>query len=306
MKNLFKLNEEEKNRILNLYESDSKKQYLMETPLTDFYNKLPDETSKKFTSMNNSWQGPGTREGDMLNALKTFTANDFNLYNQYLKLHKNSSDPFEYSSFQEIINGEMGKDNLQDVINITNQLKTMGINAEYVKDNIADLHPNSFKINSPVTPVVAKTGTQLDDAWATTYKCVKGQTNKKEYKLKNGSHAYEINGYVYYNNGFKRNIDSNKIEKYTCNEFKKTGVKTIQQTLSPRILNVQKQLGIQNATGKIDVATLQALLTKLNSGGTTPAATTAVASAPVAGTQITNDQLNSTINQLQANANRPI
>jgi hypothetical protein len=152
MKNLFKINEEERSRILNLHEGMTKRQYLMETPLTDFYDKLPDETKKKFTAMNSTWEGPGTREGDMLNVLKTFTLNDLNLYNQYLNLHKNSSNPLEYSSFQEIINGEMGKDNLQDVINITNQLKNMGVNATYVKDNIADLHPNSFKITKGGAP----------------------------------------------------------------------------------------------------------------------------------------------------------
>jgi len=164
MKKLYFLDEEEKNRILNIHESATKRQYLMETPLTDFNDKLPDETSKKFTAMNNTWQGGGTREGDMLNVLKTFTANDYKLYNQYLLLHKNSSDPFDYSSFQEIINGEMGKDNMDDVVNITNQLKKIGINASYTKDNINDFRQNSFKIGGTST-----TNTVIPN-WATCAK----------------------------------------------------------------------------------------------------------------------------------------
>ena len=82
MKKLYFLDEEEKQRILNIHESATKRQYLMETPLTDFYSKLPKETSSKFTSMNSTWQGPGTNGGEMLNVLKTFTSNDFKLYNR--------------------------------------------------------------------------------------------------------------------------------------------------------------------------------------------------------------------------------
>jgi hypothetical protein len=166
MKKLYFLDEEEKNRVLNLHESATKKQYLMETPLTDFNDKLPDETSKKFTAMNNTWQGGGTREGDMLKVLKTFTANDYKLYNQYLLLHKNSSDPFEYSSFQEIINGEMGKDNLDDVKNIVDALKKLKVTAtfESPQGDPFSFKENSFKITSKPVVVVANTNNGLTDA----------------------------------------------------------------------------------------------------------------------------------------------
>jgi len=274
MKKLYFLNEEEKNRILNLHESATKRQYLMETPLTDFYDKLPAETKKKFTAMNNTWQDGGTREGDMLNVLKTFTADDYNKYNQYLLLHKNSSDPLEYSSFQEIINGEMGKDNLQDVINITNQLKNMGVNATYVKDNIADLHPNSFKIGGPDTKGVAS-----DANWNSIYACVTKAKGATPTTLSDKSTAYILNGYVYYNNGFKRKqpVKTNKSEKYTCNspEFK-TGVSTedkakkLQQYKQQIITNtsnttkqIQKFLGLPE-TGIMDSGLLQKINEKLN------------------------------------------
>jgi hypothetical protein len=91
-------------------------------------------------------------------------------------------------------------------------------------------------------------------------------------------------------------------------------------SIAPNIQAVQKQLGIQNGTGTLDTATLQAMLSKLNSGvqSAAPAAGTPVQSvstltpagiAPV-NTQsqlgATSDQLNNTIKQLQANANRPV
>lgn len=69
-------------------------------------------------------------------------------------------------------------------------------------------------------------------------------------------------------------------------------------TIAPRVQSVQKSLGIQNGTGTLDTATLQAMLTKLN-GGTTP--------APAAGTPAsvaqTPEQLQQIMNKI---VNRPI
>jgi len=91
--------------------------------------------------------------------------------------------------------------------------------------------------------------------------------------------------------------------------------------ITPKIQAVQKQLGIQNGTGTLDAATLQAMLTKLDGVLTppSPAAGTQVQQVssltPVGNTQVSNtqsqlgmtsDQLNNTIKQFQANANRPI
>lgn len=87
--------------------------------------------------------------------------------------------------------------------------------------------------------------------------------------------------------------------------------------ITPNIQAVQKQLGIQNATGTLDATTLQAMLAKLNSGvqAAAPAPVQSVSTLNPAGiapvnTQsqfgTTSDQLNNTIKQLQANANRPV
>ena len=54
----------------------------------------------------------------------------------------------------------------------------------------------------------------------------------------------------------------------------------MKQDLTPKIIEVQKSLGIQNPTGQLDVASLQTMLTKLNSG----VQAAAPAAAPVTGT----------------------
>ena len=293
MKKLYFLDEEEKNRILNIHEGATKRQYLMETPLTDFTSKLPDETSKKFTAMNNSWQGGGTREGDMLNALKTFTAKDFNLYNQYLKLHKNSSDPFEYSSFQEIINGEMGKDNLQDVINITNQLKTIGVNATYVKDNIADLHPDSFKIGGGTTNTTIPTWATCAKQFGGTMEAHSDPTwvliplnngkvgnsiwfkNNYNAMYRPGGGAQDING-TWACNGGKLTIklddkwtwngkwtDPNKKAVVDPKKAYQERAKQVNQQTIDATKQIQQSLGVETPSGVLDSAEVETIINKL-------------------------------------------
>jgi len=84
MKKLYFLDEEEKNRILNIHEDATKRQYLNEDTLSDFEAKLPKETKDKFYKMMIAWQDAGTNEQGIVDTLNTFTVNDYNLYNQYL------------------------------------------------------------------------------------------------------------------------------------------------------------------------------------------------------------------------------
>ena len=85
-------------------------------------------------------------------------------------------------------------------------------------------------------------------------------------------------------------------------------------SIAPRIQDIQKQLGIQNGTGTLDVASLQAMLSKLNGGEQTarPQVEPLQPMTPAGVIQqpqqigMNSDQLNAAIKQLQANANRPI
>jgi hypothetical protein len=316
MKKLYFLDEEEKNRILNLHESATKKQYLSEAtekggaayvdPATD----TPD--AKIARAFYQSAAGPGTNEANMLTAIQSIkSAAQFWKVNELVKNLSSNSGKLDIAG---VINDEMGRDNLEDVKKITDSLKsTAGITATYGSEErklnsggVAKLFKeNTFKITSQ--PVVAKTAAELDANWATTYKCVTTQPGAKPSKLKDGSTAYVINGYVYYSNGVKRKmpVASNKSEKYSCAEFKsnksvvdpnKGNKGSSAAAIAPNIQAVQKQLGIQNATGTLDVATLQAMLTKLNAGGTTPAPATGTP-APAAATQ-TPEQLQQLMNKI--------
>lgn len=296
MKKLYFLDEEEKNRILNLHESATKKQYLSEAtekggaayvdPTTD----TPD--AKIARAFYQSAVGPGTNEANMLTALQSIkSAAQFWKVNELVKNLSSNSGKLDIAG---VINDEMDRDNLEDVKKITDSLKsTAGITATYGSEDrklasggVAKLFKkNTFKITSQ--PVVAKTAAELDAAWATTYKCVTTQPGAKASKLKDGSTAYVINGYVYYSNGVKRKIPvaSNKSEKYSCAEFKsnKSNKGSSVASIAPNIQAVQKQLGIQNGTGTLDVATLQAMLAKLGGGVTTAAPQQTVSSVVPAG-----------------------
>ena len=159
MKKLYFLNEDEKNRILNLHENMTQRQYLMETPLTDLYSKLPEESKKKFNALDNSTIPAGTDEKTFLTTLSSLSLNEFNQYNQILSLRKTP-----YTSFQNMINGEFEKDNWNEVSQVINILKKIGINSTSVKVNVNDFRVGSFKIipQSTKQPVTSKTvpGTQ--------------------------------------------------------------------------------------------------------------------------------------------------
>jgi len=184
-----------------------------------------------------------------------------------------------------------------------------------------------------------KDGLAREKNWEGIYSCVPSQ-GVKPTKLSDGSTAYIIKGYVYYNNGYKRKqpVANNKSEKYSCNdpEFK-TAVTTDdkakklqqykQQIVAKTTENtkaIQKFLGLPE-TGIMDSGLLQKINEKLNgkpqdtpkSEVTTPPAAAAGTTTPTTGTPaggiaqaqqqvgMTSDQLNDAIKQLQANANRP-
>jgi hypothetical protein len=169
MKKLYFLDEEEKNRILNLHESATKKQYLSEAtekggaayvdPATD----TPD--AKIARTFYQSAAGPGTNEANMLTALQSIkSAAQFWKVNELVKNLPSNSGKLDIAG---VINDEMGRDNLEDVKKITDSLKsTAGITATYGSEErklnsggVAKLFKeNTFKITSQ--PVVAKTGAE--------------------------------------------------------------------------------------------------------------------------------------------------
>jgi hypothetical protein len=179
MKKLYFLDEEEKNRILNLHEGATKRQYLSEAtepggaayidPATD----TPEaKIAREF--YDTGAFGPGTREGTMLKAIQSIkSAVQFWQVNELVKNRPDNSDKLDIAG---VINDEMGSDNLEDVKKITDSLKsTAGITATYGSEDrklesgvtVKVFKENSFKITSQ--PINTPTKTFTDAATA----CIK-------------------------------------------------------------------------------------------------------------------------------------
>jgi hypothetical protein len=129
---------------LSLHESTTKKQYLKEDAIKDFEDNLPKETKDKFFKMKLAWEGPGTNEQGIVDVLNTFTPAEYNLYNKYLELKK----PEGITSFEGVINSEMGKDDMDNINKVIGALKNLGVTASVTKLNINDYKEGSFKITS--------------------------------------------------------------------------------------------------------------------------------------------------------------
>jgi hypothetical protein len=225
MKKLYFLDEEEKNRILNLHESLSKKQYLSEATEkggAGYVDPATDTPEAKIArAFYQSAAGPGTNEANMLTAIQSIkSAVQFWKVNELVKNLPGNSGKLDIAG---VINDEMGRDNLEDIKKIIASLKTAGITAtngidtrktnsgittEYFKEN-------TFKITSQ--PVVQPLVTKQPDV-------------------------------------------NPKVTKRPAVDYKKIN----QQKLAARLKQTQKSLGISDSGG-LDNATLQAIITKLSS-----------------------------------------
>jgi hypothetical protein len=316
MKKLYFLDEEEKSRVLSLHESATKRQYLSEAtekggagyvdPATD----TPD--AKIAREFYQSAVGAGTNEANMLTAIQSIkSAAQFWKVNELVKNLPSNSGKLDIAG---VINDEMERDNLEDVKKIVDSLKTAGITATYKivtrKTNsgaVLELfNETTFKITSQ--PVVAKTAAELDATWATTYKCVTLQPGAKTGKMNDGSTKYFVGDVTYFNNGRKLLPGQTSTVPYTCAEFKSKAPvvdykKVNQQKLAARLKQTQKNIGVPES-GALDVATLQAILNKINASNQTvaaPAAAAPVVASPAAAAP-TPEQLQQTMNKI---VNRP-
>lgn len=148
MKKLYFLDEEEKNRILNIHEGATKKQYLSEDKVGDYWKTLDPKTSSKFASINGGAGSPGTDEDMIIKGVNLLTKNEFLKLQELFKTIGMAG----YNSFESMVNGEFEKDNWNYVSQIVKKLQSIGINATAIKDNINDFRVGSFNITTqPVT-----------------------------------------------------------------------------------------------------------------------------------------------------------
>ena len=285
MKKLYFLDEEEKGRILNLHEGATKRQYLNEqsvvgapnngviTPAEGTVDAAIADPAKKAERIKNISRIVCSLKGDTITSKGS---------------KHNGKSWVDYVSTYKITSTEEAQ--------AKKLCSTGGDERLY---NIAKIACNvdaSGKINVPKS----KHNGRMFTDFISTYKLTGAEVTKaKTLCGKLGNKPAAVNSPAEVNSPSKSNSTSTT-------------------TIAPRVQAVQKSLGIQNGTGTLDVATLQAMLTKLN-GGVQAAAPAPVQSVstlnpagiiPISNSQpqagMTADQLNDTIKQLQANANKPV
>ena len=265
------ISEKELNKILNLIESKHSELIMEQNDA----RKIADNI---YASLRSASSGPNTNEDTLLKAIQQI--NSLQLYNAVNGLMNQKPIEGTYTSIIKLLNGELGNGDVKVATQIKQALAKIGKNITF-QGNTLDIVPNSFKITGTAT---ATSPLNLDpmareQAWQTTFSCVTKQPGAKAYTLKDGTTAYNLNGIFYYNTGRKKLADGT-MANYSCTtEFKTGGSSTIvkkKSNLGSRFAKSTQSLGIQN--GKMDVATLQKILTSLE--GSAPKAKTASDFAP--------------------------
>jgi hypothetical protein len=289
MKKLYFLDEEEKGRILNLHESATKNQYLSEQVGVGQSYTAPGETAAG--TVDAAIADPAKKAERIKNISRIVCSlNGDKITNKNSQF--NGKSWIDYVTSQQITS--------QEEAQARKLCSTGGDERLYNIAKIACSVDASGKITAP--------NSQYKDKMFTDYIRI--------YKLSSAEveKAKTLCGKL----GNKPAASAASVDSPA-----KVGSKTKSSSveIAPRIKEVQKQLGIQNGTGTLDAATLQTMLSKLNNvaPAAAPVAGTPAQSvstlnpagiAPVNNTQsqlgMTSDQLNNTIKQLQANANRRI
>jgi hypothetical protein len=173
MKKLYFLDEEEKNRILNIHEGATKRQYLSEQTLS-----VDEQIAKQF--YDTGALGGGTNPDEMFNALNKITsAEQFWKVNELVKNRPNNSDKLDIAG---VINDEFeyygeedGESNKLDLDKIIAKLTKLGITYTITKNRDGTSYmDNTFKITSQ--PIV--TGNVLNPTFTdTAMACIKQFSN---------------------------------------------------------------------------------------------------------------------------------
>lgn len=230
MKNLFLINEDERNRILNLHETATKNQYLTEQ--SDELTKSAKRIAAKLINSAETWEGTD-EEGLVATMQEIKDINMFNLVNGLIPTYsKGMQGPYgggKYVSIVDVLNGEFGEDDLNSVQQIFNHLKSIGITMTYQDDVNSDgddiYKENSIKITVPKATAAPAASKSVDETFK-NFPCVPTLANKKGIKMdSNGS--FLIGNFRYFGNGRKGDTTTKKVLNYTCNDAEfKTSTKT--------------------------------------------------------------------------------
>ena len=258
------ISEKELNKIINLIEAKH-------TALISEQDDVLRATANKIQGdIRRATSGGLTNEKLLLQSIEQI--NSLQLYNAVNGLIKQKPIGNNFSIL-EVLNDELGMGDVQIATQIKQALAKIGKNITF-KTAGPNIITNSFKITGTAS---ATSPLNLDpmareQSWQTTLSCVTKQPGAKSYKLKDGTTAYNLNGIFYYNTGRKKLTDGT-MANYSCaTEFKTntSGTSEVKKksNFGSRFAKSTQSLGIQN--GKMDVQTLQKILTTLEGGTTQP------------------------------------
>lgn len=287
---LNRIDSEEKNRILSLHESATKKEYLVtgKKPLFEQEEPLDEQGSMLRNAMSEltsgitlgestdnaisiarqiykASKGMGTDESAFLNAVRDIKSDkEFFMVDRELK-RTDYGGGFSY-----FVSDEFGFQDEDYLIAIERHLKSIGIETEYQK--MGDIV--RFKVLTKLSDVLKKyldtekggVGKERDLNWGDRYACVANYEGAEKVQLKDKSHAYKINGVVFYNNG--RKMENGQMSNYSCKDEmfagqtktedpKPTETKKSGGSLSDTTVTIQKQIGI-NPDGKFGQESINA------------------------------------------------
>ena len=293
MKKLYFLDEEEKNRVLNLHESATKRQYLSEQTLS-----VDEQIAKQFYDIG-AWDA-GTDPDEMFNALNKITsAAQFWKVNELVKNRPRNSGKLDIAG---VINDEFGYassgGNQDDITKIIKKLKSLKITSTIgYGDSTAGKYmlDGSFKITSQ--PITTSTNTDWatcakqfggtmeassDPTWVLipikSDKVGKGMWFKNDYKamFRPGGGAQDIKG-TWACTGNKLTIklddkwtwgngkwnDPNKAAVVDPKVAYQQRAKQVNQQTIDATKQIQQSLGVETPSGVLDSAEVETIINKL-------------------------------------------
>lgn len=217
MKNLFLINEDEKKRILNLHESATKNQYLINEVGYGTGNWVDVNYKGQTLTLNNYLEMENRQGGDELKLNKgvVFTVKDSNTL-----IAKNT--PFQIVGDYTGSVSENGKADVEYYCG-KKEFKIIGRELTYWGEDFQSDVQKAFDDlcgeASTATPAASKSG---EEAFK-NFPCVPTLANKKGVEME-PNNSFVIGNFRYFGNGRKGDTTTKQMLNYTCNdpEFKDT------------------------------------------------------------------------------------
>ena len=239
-KKLYFLDEDEKNRILNLHESRTKKQYLVNEQRFEYSQEkiTKPQTTKTSTPAQKNFYDKENRVKTLDSKCTSSTPNDKN------PLYKELGDWMDYTG----TGGSWGTGRLEGILKKINGIKeycqlsatfkskgtpNQGRNKEsigqYLLRRVKYMNSWEQYFEKPLKPILDSIGLNKTEnvnisnkVWE-NYPCVT-KTGKK-YALPDGTFVYQLDGYYFYGSGRKMNLKTKEMSDFVCDEVDNTKIK---------------------------------------------------------------------------------